>query len=62
MLLLNKCSICDITAADIDNIQYCEVIEDRRWRVEPVQHLLVEREEGGLAEEDLEWLEWLCTN
>ena len=62
MLLLNKCSICDITAANIDNIQYCEVIEDRRWRVEPVQHLLVEREEGGLEEEDLEWLEWLCTN
>ena len=54
MLLLNKCSICDITAADIDNIQYCEVIEDRRCRVEPVQ--------GGLDEEDLEWLEWLCTN
>ena len=62
MLLVNKSSIRDITMADIDNIEYREVAEERQWRVEPVQHLLEEREAGGLDKDDLEWLDYLCSN
>ena len=62
MLLINKSSIHDITLADIDSIEYCEVAEERQWRVEPLLHLLEEREAGGLDEEDLEWLDYLCSN
>ena len=62
MLLVNKSSIHDMTLADIDNIDYCKVAEERQWRVKHLQHLLEEREDGGLDEEDMEWLDYLCSN
>ena len=61
MLLLNKHSIDQITVGEIDSTIYCEVAEDRKWRLEIVELLLLEREEGNLDEDDLDLLEWLCT-
>ena len=62
MLLLNKNSISEITTADCENIKYFEVALEREWRVELIELLLIERDQGGLDEDDLELLEWLCTN
>ena len=58
MLLLNKHSIEQIT---VGSTIYCEVAEDRKWRLEIVELLLLEREQGNLDEDDLDLLEWLCT-
>jgi hypothetical protein len=60
MLLLDKCSIQEILLTDIENLLYCEVPEERKWRVELVELFLMEREQEGLDEDDLELLDWLC--
>ena len=62
MLLLDKCSIQEITLADIESLIYCKVHQERQWRVELVELLLLEREKDGLDEDDLELLDWLCTD
>ena len=62
MLLLDKCSIQEILLTDIENLLYCEVPEERKWRVELVELFLMEREQEGLDEDDLELLDWLCTD
>ena len=62
MILLDKCCIQDITIAELENISYCEVAQERQWRVELVELLLLEREQGGLDKDDLELLDWLCTD
>ena len=60
MLLLDKCSIQEITLADIESLIYCKVHQERQWRVELVKLLLLEREKDGLDEDDLDLLDWLC--
>ena len=62
MLLLNKTSINEITSDALVSLEYCAVNKDREWRVELVELLMMEREQEGLEQADLEWLEWLCTN
>ena len=62
MLSLDKCSIQEILLTDIENLLYCEMSEERKWRVELVELILMEREQEGLDEDDLELLDWLCTN
>ena len=62
MILLDKVSIQDITLAEIDSISYCEVAEERQWRVELVEFFLLEREQEGLDKDDLELLDWLWTD
>ena len=60
--LLDKFSVQDITIAEIDNISYCEVAEERQLRVELVEWLLPDREQECLDKDDLELLDWLCTD
>ena len=62
MLLVNKTHIKEITFSDLEGLEYCAVNEEREWRVELLQLLLLEREQEGLEDSDLEWLEWLCTD
>ena len=62
MILLDKVSIQDITFAEIDSISYCQVAEERQWRVELVELLLLEREEEGLDKDNLELFDWLGTD
>ena len=47
MLLLKKNSISEITTADCESIKYCEVALEREWRVELIELLLTERDQGG---------------
>ena len=62
MLLTTKNSIREVEISDIQNLVYHKVDEERQWRVELVELLLLEREQERLEDEDLEWLEWLCTD
>ena len=62
MLLLNKTSIKNITFSDIQALEYCAADEEREWRIELLELLLLEKEQEGLEDSDLEWLEWLCTD
>jgi hypothetical protein len=62
LLITNKSSIHEVDLSDVENLVYRPVEEEREWRVELVELLLVEREQGGLEDSDLEWLEWLCTD
>ena len=62
MLLVKKTSIYDITHDDLKALEYCAFDADREWRVKLVELLLVERDQEGLEQDDVEWLEWLCTH
>ena len=62
MLLTTKNSIRELDISDVKKLVYHKVNEERQWRVELVELLLLKREQEGLEHEDLEWLEWLCTD
>ena len=62
MLLLDKCSIQENLLTYIESLLYCEMPEERKWRVELAELILMEREQEGLDEDDLELLDWLCTD
>ena len=62
MLKTEKNSVEAVVASDIRNIVYHKVDAERHWRVELIERLILEREQEGLEDSDLEWLEWLCTN
>ena len=62
MKLTKKSSIQEVDVSDIKTLVYKKVNEERQWRVELVELFLLEREQDGLEDEDLEWLEWLCTD
>ena len=62
MLLTQKNDIKEVDITDIKNLVYHEVKEERQWRVEVVELILLEREQEGLEDSDLELLEWLCTD
>ena len=62
MLLTEKNSVEEVVASDIRNVVYQKVDVERQWRVELIKLLLLEREQEGLEDSDLEWLEWLCTD
>ena len=62
MILTPKNSIQDIEVSDIKNLIYHKVDEERQWRLELLELLILEREQEGLEDKDLEWLEWLCTD
>ena len=58
----NKSTVQEVDVCDIKNLVYQKVDVEREWRVELVELLLLEREQEGLEDSDLEWLEWLCTD
>ena len=60
MLLTERSSIQKVE--DIEKLVYHTVKEERQWRVEVVELLLLAREEEGLEDFDQELLEWLCTD
>ena len=60
MIQLEKSDINQIHISDIESLPYFDLAEDEEWRLEMLKHLLEEREEGPLNEEDLEWLNYLC--
>ena len=62
MLLTQKNEIKEVYITDIKNLVYHRVEEERQWRVEVVELILLEREQEGLEDSHLEWLEWLCTD
>ena len=51
----------NIPIAAIDNVDYCMVAKERKRRIKPVKHLLEEREDVGMDEDDLELLDYLCS-
>ena len=62
MLLTQKSSVEEMVVSDIRNAVYQKVDMERQWQVELIELLLLEREQEGLEDSDLEWLEWLCTH
>ena len=62
MLLTQKNSVEEMVVSDIRNAVYQKVDVERQWQVELIELLLLEREQEGLEDSDLEWLEWLCTD
>ena len=62
MLLSNKTSIDDITVDDGDHFPYCPRPEEDKWKIEMLTQLMEERDRGYLEEEDLEWVDYLCTS
>ena len=62
MLLTQKNSVEEMVVSDIRNAVYQKVDMERQWQVELIELLLLEREQEGLEDCDLEWLEWLCTD
>ena len=59
-ILTDKHDICDIQLSDLDPIPYVQVKDDEVWKIEVIKHILEEREEHPLDDEDTEWLEHLC--
>ena len=45
----------------IDNLVYFKLGEEEEWRVEMLKYLLEEMLEHHLDDEEIEWLEFLCT-
>ena len=62
MLLSNKTSIDDITVEDGDHFPYCPRPEEDNWKIEMLIQLMEERDRGYLEDEDLEWVNYLCTS
>ena len=60
MLLAGADSIEEITTSDADIFEYFTIDDNKRWRVEFLKCLLTDRDQGGLKDSDLEWMEWLC--
>ena len=60
MIHADKSDINQLQISDIDSLPYFDLAEDEEWRLEMLKHLLEEREEAPLSEEDQEWLEYLC--
>ena len=60
MLLVEKTPINDITQDDLEALDFCAINADRKWIVELVELLMMERDHEGLGQADMEWLEWLC--
>ena len=62
MFLTGKQSIEDIVMVDVDNFSYFPRPKEDEWMLEMTEHLVEERNTGGLDESQLEWLEYLCTS
>ena len=60
MLQTEKSDISDIQVSDADKIPYHDLAEDEDWRTGMILHLLEERREAPLDNEDQEWLAYLC--
>ena len=60
MLHSDRSDICQIQLTDADTLPYHDLPKDEEWRAEMLKHLLEEREQGPLDNEDLEWLNYLC--
>ena len=56
----DKSDISEIQLSDIETLPYFQLADDEEWRTEMLQHLLEERQQGPLDQEDLEWLQYLC--
>ena len=59
-LLMLECGISEVQPSDIDTLPYFQLADDEEWRTEMIKHLLEERQQHPLDNEDLEWLEFLC--
>ena len=62
MFLTGKQSIEDIEMVDVDNFPYFPRPEEDEWKLGMVEHLVEERDAGGLDDSQLEWLEYLCSS
>ena len=62
IILTNKCSIDEIEINDVDKLCYCPLSEDQSWKMEAAKLMIEGREQGTLDDEELEWLELLCTD
>ena len=58
----DKSDITEIQKSDIKTLPYFQLAEDEEWRIGMLQHLLEERHQGPLDQEDQEWLQHLCCN
>ena len=61
-LSLSSFRVKELDITNIKNLVYNEVKEEKQWRVEVAELILLEREQGGLEDSDLELLEWLWTD
>ena len=52
----------DITVEDVDHFSYCPRPEEDNWKIEMLIQLMEERDRGYLEDEDLEWVNYLCTS
>ena len=60
MLECGRSDISEVQQSDIDTLPYFQLADDEEWRTEMIKHLLEERQQHPLDNEDLEWLEFLC--
>ena len=60
MLQCDKSEVSEVQLADMERLPYFQLAEDEEWRTEMIKHLLEERTQHPLDNEDLEWLEFLC--
>ena len=62
MLICKKQFIEDIEIEDTCNFLYFPRPGDDDWKLEMLQHLVEERNTGGLDDSQVEWLEFLCVD
>ena len=61
MLECERSDIHEVHLSDMETLPYFWLVEDEEWRTEMIKHLLEEKQEHPLADnEDLAWLECLC--
>ena len=62
MLRVDKLSIYDVTMTDCDVIQYFPRPQEDQWKIEFLQLMMAEREQGYLDESDQALFDYLCEN
>ena len=62
MLLTDRNNVSDLVPSDADTIEYFTLEDEDSWKIEMLECMLVEREQGNLGDSDQELFEWLCTD
>ena len=61
MLECERSDIHEVHLSDMETLSYFRLAEDEEWQTEMIKHLLEEKQQHPLADnEDLAWLECLC--